>query len=252
MSTIARFLPQTPNGFSTQIASASVSSSALSISLDSISGLPTEGVGQLFKKDANGDLVAGSVEFCHWTNATGGTITFSDTGDRGITGSDSGAQAYVADDYFEVWVSSYYVGGYGGLIEHNANGTHASGMTLPSSVVTLTGTQTLTNKRNTPRVVTATNYTTDTGTSLNCDTTDRFIVTAQAGALKFNNPTGTPTDGQTLWIAVTGTAARALTYDTQFIASTTALPTTTVTTARLDMLFVWNAATSKWTIVAVS
>ena len=112
-------------------------------------------------------------------------------------------------------------------------------------------TQTLTNKRVTPRVLSAARYTTDTGTSLNCDNLDRFIVTAQAGALKLNNPTGTPTDGQTLWVAVTGTAARALTYDTQFEASAAvALPTTTVTTNRLDMLFVWIAATSKWRIVA--
>jgi len=115
------------------------------------------------------------------------------------------------------------------------------------------GSTTLTNKRITPRVVTATSYTTDTGTSLNCDTTDIFIVTAQAGALKLNNPTGTPTDGQKLWVAITGTAARALTYDTQFEASENVpLPTTTVTTKRLDIGFVWRADTSKWRCVASS
>lgn len=108
MSTITTILPTPPNGFSTQISTSSVSSSDLSIELDSTSGLGTEGVGQLLKKDADGNLVAGSVEFVHWTNVSGNTITFSDTDDRGITGSDSGAQSYVADDYFEVWVSSYY------------------------------------------------------------------------------------------------------------------------------------------------
>lgn len=124
---------------------------------------------------------------------------------------------------------------------------------LSDITVTASSTTTFTNKRVTPRVVSATSYTTDTGTSLNCDTTDIFIVTAQAGALKFNNPTGTPTDGQKLWIAVTGTAARALTYDTQFEASAAvALPTTTVTTARLDIGFVWRADTSKWRCVASS
>jgi hypothetical protein len=131
------------------------------------------------------------------------------------------------------------------LVEHNQNGTHKT------PVVTLTGTQTLTNKRVTPKVLSATNYTTDTGSSLNCDTVDRFIVTAQAGALKLNNPSGTPTDGQTLWVAVTGTGARDLTYDTQFEASAAvALPTTTVTTNRLDMGFVFISATTKWRIVA--
>jgi len=102
----------------------------------------------------------------------------------------------------------------------------------------------------TPRILSATSYTTDTGTSLNCDNLDQFIVTAQAGALLFNNPTGTPVDGQKLIIAVKGTAARALTYGNQFEASTVALPTTTVTTARLNIGFIWRADTSKWVCVA--
>ena len=118
-----------------------------------------------------------------------------------------------------------------------------------ADVASLAGTETLTNKRVTPRILSAASYTTDTGTSLNCDNLDEFIVTAQAGALLFNNPTGTPTDGQVLLIAVTGTAARALTYGNQFEASTVALPTTTVTTARLNMGFIWRADTSKWVIV---
>ena len=121
-----------------------------------------------------------------------------------------------------------------------------------ADVASLAGTETLTNKRVTPRILSAASYTTDTGTSLNIDNLDEFIVTAQAGALLFNNPTGTPTDGQKLIIAVTGTAARALTYDTQFEASTVALPTTTVTTARLNMGFIWRADTSKWVCVAVA
>jgi hypothetical protein len=123
VSTISKFLALPPNAFSTQIASATVAADALSVNLDATTDLPTEGVGQFFKKDANGEVVAGSVEFVHWTNVSGNTITFSDTDDRGIAGSDSGAQAYVADDYFEVWASSYYTS-YGGLVEHGADGKH--------------------------------------------------------------------------------------------------------------------------------
>ena len=119
-------------------------------------------------------------------------------------------------------------------------------------MASIAGTETLTNKRVTPRILSAASYTTDTGTSLNIDNLDEFIVTAQAGALLFNNPTGTPTDGQVLLIAVTGTAARALTYGNQFEASTVALPTTTVTTARLNMGFIWRADTSKWVIVGTT
>jgi len=113
-----------------------------------------------------------------------------------------------------------------------------------------TATQTLTNKRITSRVLSATSYTTNTGTSLNIDNLDQFIVTAQAEALLFNNPTGTAVDGQKLIIAVTGTAARALTYGNQFEASTIGLPTTTVTTARLNMGFIFRSDTSKWVCVA--
>lgn len=54
------------------------------------------------------------------------------------------------------------------------------GVTVP----TISSTSTITNKRTQPRIVSATSYTTDTGTSLDFSTCDIFIVTAQAGALK--------------------------------------------------------------------
>lgn len=150
MSTISKFLANPPDNFSTQISSSTVATGALSIDLDSTAGLPTEGVGQLFKKDSSGNVVQGSIEFIHWTGALGNTITLTDTGDRGLTGSDSGAQAYVADDYFEVWVSSYYQPTDGILVEHAADGTHDD-----TVVATLTGTQTLTNKTLTSPTVTS-------------------------------------------------------------------------------------------------
>lgn len=51
--------------------------------------------------------------------------------------------------------------------------------------------QTPTNERNQPRIVSAASYTT-IRLQLDFATCDIFIVTAQAGALKFNNPSGTP------------------------------------------------------------
>lgn len=124
---------------------------------------------------------------------------------------------------------------------------------LADSAVQPTGTTTLTNKRINPRLVTAASYTTDTGTSLNIANCDQFEITAQAGALKFNNPGGTPLGGQKLIIRIkdNGTA-RALTYDTQFRAMGNALPTTTVLSKTLYMGFIYNATDTKWDLVAVS
>ena len=145
--------------------------------------------------------------------------------------------------------------GYSTFTSANAGASNYT-LTFPAitdTIVAQTTTDTLTNKNVKPRLLSAASYTTDTGTSLNCDNLDLFIVTAQAGALKFNNPTGTPYDGQCLWLAVTGTAARALTYDTQYESSANAvLPTTTVTTARIDIGLMWRADTSKWHCVGVA
>jgi hypothetical protein len=66
------------------------------------------------------------------------------------------------------------------------------------------------------------------------------------------NLTGTPTNGQKLWIYIVGTAARTIAWGASFESSTATLPTTTVTTNRLDVGFVWNAVTSKWRCVAVA
>ena len=114
-------------------------------------------------------------------------------------------------------------------------------------------TQTLINKRINPRLVTATSYTTDTGTSLDISTCDQFEVTAQAGALLFNAPGGTPLGGQKLVIRIkdNGTA-RALTYNAIFRAMGNALPTTTVLSKTLYMGFIYNATDSKWDLVAVA
>ena len=125
--------------------------------------------------------------------------------------------------------------------------------TAVEAKASLTGTETLTNKRITPRVISATSYTTDTGTSLNADNCDVFRVTAQAGALLFNAPGGTPTDGQKLIISVASstTTARALTWNAIFEASTTALPTTTAaTTAQLNIGFIYSTPRTKWVCVA--
>jgi hypothetical protein len=114
---------------------------------------------------------------------------------------------------------------------------------------TLDNTVTLTNKRITPRTGTVASSATPT---INTDNVDFFSITAQTVDITSmtTNLSGTPTDGQKLWIAITGTASRAIAWGASFEASTVALPTTTSGTSRLDCGFVWNAATSKWRIMA--
>ena len=147
----------------------------------------------------------------------------------------------------------------GGTVTSITAGTGLSGGTITTSgtiaidstVATLTGTQTLTNKRVTPRVSTTTSSATPT---INTDNVDVFGLTAQTVDITSftTNLSGTPTDGQRLLIYIVGTAARAITWGASFEASTVSLPTTTVSTNRLDVGFIWNAATSKWRCVAVA
>lgn len=112
-----------------------------------------------------------------------------------------------------------------------------------------TATATLENKRIRPRVGTVASAAAPT---INTDNVDHFIITAQTEAITSftTNLSGTPFDGQKLLISVTGTAARAITWGASFENGPVALPTTTVTTTRLDVGFIWNAATSKWRCMA--
>lgn len=121
-----------------------------------------------------------------------------------------------------------------------------------ASIATYAGTETLTNKRIQSRVLSSTaNSATPT---LNTDSYDMMVITGQSTAITSftTNLTGTPVNGQKLWISITGTTAIAITWGASFESSTATLPTTTVTTNRLDIGFVWNVATSKWRCVAVA
>jgi hypothetical protein len=135
-----------------------------------------------------------------------------------------------------------------GAFSTTLTSTATTNVILPTTgtLATLAGTETLTNKRITPRTGTTTSNATP---SINTDIVDFYSITAQTVAITSFTMSGTPTDGQKLWISITGTAARAITWGASFEASTIALPTTTVNTTRLDVGFIWNTATSKWRCV---
>lgn len=184
--------------------------------------------------------------------ATGGVINWAN-GEVTITETDANTLTVAGATSVSLGTSAAFTTG---TIElgHASDTTiskSAAGVIAVEGVVipTISSTHTLTNKRVTPRTGTTTSSTTPT---INTDNVDFYSITALAGDITSftTNLSGTPTDGQKLWIAITGTAARAITWGSSFESSTVTLPTTTVSTNRLDVGFVWNAATSKWRCVA--
>jgi hypothetical protein len=140
---------------------------------------------------------------------------------------------------------------------------HASDTTLSRStagtlavegvdVVTTSATQTLTNKRRTARTGTTASSATPT---INTDNVDYYSITALSAAITSftTNLSGTPNDRDVLHISIldNGTA-RAITWGASFESSTVLLPTTTVVSTRLDVIFIWHAdGVNKWRCAAV-
>lgn len=136
----------------------------------------------------------------------------------------------------------------GGVVSHVGTptaGDHAATKTYVDS-----GTTTLTNKRITPRVGTTASSATPTPTG---DSSDLYTVTALAAAATFAAPSGTPTDGQKLLLRIkdNGTA-RALSWNAIYRAVGVTLPTTTVISKTLYIGCIYNAADSKWDVIATA
>jgi hypothetical protein len=128
--------------------------------------------------------------------------------------------------------------------------------TFPNESMTVVGlsqTQTLTNKRVTPRIGTVADAATITPTG---DDSDQYNVTALAQAASIAAPSGTPTNGQKLVLRIkdNGTA-RALTWTTSsgaYRAIGVTLPTTTVINKTMYIGCIYNAADTFWDVVAVA
>lgn len=84
-------------------------------------------------------------------------------------------------------------------------------------------------------------------------TDDQLNLTAQAGALTLANPTGTAVDAWGIVIRVKDNGgAQTIAYGTQYRATGTTLPTTTVAGKVLYLGMVYNAAETLWDVVSTA
>lgn len=136
-----------------------------------------------------------------------------------------------------------------GILKGNGTGA-VTAVTAPSgTIVGTTDSQTLENKRINPRVVSpsiTSSYT------INVDVTDLYDISGQSSNVTFNNPSGTPVNGQKMMIRIkdNGTA-RTITWGSSFQSSgVAALLATTVVNREHHVLLVYSPGVSKWVCLA--
>jgi len=123
-------------------------------------------------------------------------------------------------------------------------------VTAPTGTIVGTNdTQTISNKRTNPRVASITSSATPTP---DISAGDQFNVTALAEAATVAAPTGTPLDGNGILIRIkdNGTA-RTLAWNSIYREGVATLPTTTVIGKTTYIGCKYNAADTKWDVLAV-
>jgi len=114
--------------------------------------------------------------------------------------------------------------------------------TASGSIVTVDGSQTITNKWWQARV----GSTTSSGTpSFSCASYDEYDITAQAANITSVTISGTPVSGQIVLMQITGTGSYTLTWGSSFESGSITLPTT-ITSTMQGIVLKWNSVTSKW------
>ena len=261
----------------------SLSAGATTVALNNTTGVQNLiGVAIVDRVDSNGTETPTKREVIKFTGTSGSNLTTCTRGLAGTTDQDHATGAVVEFGPDIVWAQSIYdnlsevlTPATGAINTTNVvtpTGTqtltnktltapiistisNTGTVTLPTASVTLaslTGTETLTNKRVTKRVQSVADASTVTP---NADSDDAVDITAIAQAFTIANPSGTPTNFQTLIIRIkdNGTA-RAITWGNGYVAGGVALPSTTVLSKILNLGFIYNTANTlnKWQLVASS
>lgn len=157
-----------------------------------------------------------------------------------------------------VTVSGTFTGNITGNVTGNVTGNAGT----VTNGVYLTGAQTLTDKRVTPRISSTTSF--STPLSWNSDSYDEFAATAQAGNVTINADSGTPTDGQKVLfritcdgsprtITFTGGAAKAF-KPVGASLTVSGSDFTYTATASKTVYFgaIYNTTSARWEVVALS
>lgn len=87
--------------------------------------------------------------------------------------------------------------------------------------------------------------------TIDTDSYNQFIITAQAEDTTFNAPTGTPVQGQKLLIKMEDNGvSRNISWNAAFRSLVATLPTATVAGKLMYIGFIYNATDSKWDCMA--
>ena len=237
----------------------SVTSVALSMpSGFSVSGSPVTGSGTLAVTTALSGILKGTgtgfttaTSGTDYAPATSGSAILYGNGLGGFSSVTIGSGvSFAGGTLSATGVSTYPSAG----IAVSTGSAWGTSLTAPSgTIVGTTDTQTLTNKRVTPRIQSVASASTITPTG---DTADQYEVTALAVPATIAAPSGTPTDGQRLMLRIidNGTS-RALTWTTTagaYRARNVLLPTATVASSQMYVGCVYNSADGYWDVLSVS
>lgn len=249
--------------FSTTLSSSISTGTGETITLNSVTGLPTdtEITITIDRVDSNGTATPSAME--RITGTISGSNLTSYT--RGVDGSTE--QAHSSGAVVEmIWNADDLNDMVDGILtEHNQDGSHsditastiaastvtASAITLGAVVVpSISSTNTFTNKRITPRETTEASSATPT---INTNNTDIHTITALADNITSftTNLSGTPTDGQKLIIRIQcGGTGKTIAWGASFESAGATLPTTITANKKAYVGLMYNADDSKWDCVA--